>query len=522
MFSFVKVHPIISFLIVLAISLLLLRFIGNKAFVVSPQPIPSSKPSDLSQASPLQQLTDELLKTHGNTHSSLVYSLSNPYVALLNRLQLINAATETIDVQYYLFHDDDSGQAVLQALVEAAKRGVKIRLLLDDMDMVGRDGIFVRLMQENPTLQVRIFNPFYLREFRLPEYPARFPRVTRRMHNKSMTMDQVMTIVGGRNIGNEYFSFKTEIAFADVDLLAAGKIGKDVTESFDKYWYSGLAVDINQLNTAANDEVFKQWQSESSENLKAYRQEVEKNQFVIQNLLKSAEDQTYYADMKVIYDHPEKVIASFSDSRGNIAGEIIDLMKTAQKELVISSPYFIPGQFGLDAFKSLRERGVEIIILTNSFAANDVAAVHAGYSNYRKQLLAMGVKLYELKPLNSETPASQNFELFGSKRASLHAKAFVVDQKTIFVGSFNLDPRSAIHNTEMGIIFDEPHYGANSVARTRVYMQQQAYEVKLTDQGKLEWIDHANGVTLKDEPEMSSFQHLVITVISWLPVEWLM
>lgn len=517
MFSFVKVHPIISFLIILAIGLLLLRLIGNKAFVVSPQAAPASS---LSQSNPLHQLTDNLLKAQGNTHSSLVYSLGNPHIALLNRLQLIDAATETIDVQYYLFHDDDSGQAILQALVEAAKRGVKVRLLLDDMDMVSRDGIFVRLVQENPTLQVRIFNPFYLRKFRIPEYPARFPRVTRRMHNKSLTVDQIMTIVGGRNIGNEYFSFKTEVAFADVDLLSAGKIGQDVTAAFDQYWYSGLAFDITQLNTAATDERFNQWKSASSTALNSYRQEVEKNHLAIQNLLNVIGNKTYYADMKVIYDHPEKVIASFSDTEGNITKDIAHLMNSAQKELVISSPYFIPGKFGLELFKDLRDRGVEIIVLTNSFAANDVAAVHAGYSNYRKQLLAMGVKLYELKPLNNE--GDQGFELLGSKRASLHAKAFVVDQKTTFVGSFNLDPRSAIHNTEMGIIFEEPDYGANSVARTHLYMQQKAYEVQLTDQGKLQWIDNANGITLSVEPEMSSFQRVVITVISWLPVEWLL
>lgn len=517
MFSFVKMHPIISFLIVLVIALLLLRLTGNRAFVVSPQPIPTSS---LNQQTQLYQLTDNLLKAQGNTHPNLFYSLSNPHIALLNRLQLIEVATETIDVQYYLFHDDDSGRAVLQALVKAAKRGVKVRLLLDDMDMVKRDGIFVRLMQENPTIQVKIFNPFYLREFRIPEYPARFPRVTRRMHNKSLTVDRVMTIVGGRNIGNEYFSFNTEVAFADLDLLAAGKIGQEVTASFDKYWYSGLAVDMNQLNTAATDESFNQWQTASNNALSTYRQEVEKNYLTIQNMLNSTENATYYAEMRVIYDHPEKVVASFSDTDGNITKEIADLMRTAQQQLVISSPYFIPGEYGLELFKGLRERGVEIIILTNSFAANDVAAVHAGYSNYRKQLLTMGVKLYELKPLNNE--ADQGFELFGSKRASLHAKAFVVDQKTIFVGSFNLDPRSAIHNTEMGIIFEEPDYGAKSVARTHLYMQQKAYELKLTDQGKLQWIDNASGVTHNAEPEMSSFQQAIITVISWLPVEWLM
>lgn len=519
MFSFIKLHPVITFLILLAIGLLVLRVIGNKALTVTPEPVSAVQ---VNQETPLYKLVDQLLKANANGSTSMLYSLSNPHVALLDRLQMIDAATDTIDIQYYLFHDDESGQAVLQALVEAAKRGVKVRLLLDDMDMIGRDGIFVRLVEENPNLQVRIFNPFYLRVFRVPEYPARFPRVTRRMHNKSLTVDKILTVVGGRNIGNEYFSFNTEVAFADFDILAAGKIGADITESFEKYWHSGLAVDLTTLNHAAKDERFNTWQAQASKVLATYRQEVQQHQPEMKQLLDSTERKTYYADMSVMYDRPQKVISSFSDTDGNITQEIAAVMKTAQKEIVISSPYFIPGKFGLALFQGLRDRGVDVVILTNSFAANDVAAVHAGYINYRKQLMDMGVRLYELKPLNAEAQLDRGFELLGSKRASLHAKAFVVDKKTTFVGSFNLDPRSSVHNTEMGVVFDEPAYGAASVEKTNMYMKQQAYELKLTDKGDIEWIDNESGVVHTTEPDMGIFQRATTRIISWLPVEWLM
>lgn len=519
MFSFIKLHPIISFLIFVLIGLLVLRIIGNKALTVNPEPY---QPSTVNENTPLYKMVNELLKTQGNGATNLLYSLSNPHVALLDRLQMIDAATDTIDIQYYLFHDDESGQAVLQALVEAAKRGVKVRLLLDDMDMIGRDGIFVRLAKENPNLQVRIFNPFYIRVFRIPEYPARFPRVTRRMHNKSLTVDNTLTVVGGRNIGNEYFSFNTEVAFADFDILAAGTIAPDVTEGFNKYWHSGLAFDITQLNHEANDERFNKWQEQSSKVLSSYRAEVQKHQPALHDLLVQEGRHTYYADMKVIYDRPEKVISSFRNTDGNITKDIAALMESSQKEIVISSPYFIPGKFGMEVFKSMRDRGVDIVILTNSFAANDVAAVHAGYINYRKDLLKMGVKLYELKPLNSEAELDRGFELLGSKRASLHAKAFVVDQKTTFVGSFNLDPRSSVHNTEMGVIFDNAAYGAASVQKTSSYMKQQAYELRLTDQDKVEWIDNATGAVLTKEPDMSMIEHIATKIISWLPVSWLM
>ncbi|TXH67405.1 MAG: phospholipase D family protein [Thiothrix sp.] len=492
---------------------------GNKSLTIKPEPLAATT---VNPQTPLYQLVANTLKAQSEPSTNLLYALGNPHLALLERLQLIDAATDTIDVQYYLFHDDDSGRALLQALVEAANRGVKVRLLLDDMDMLGRDGIFVRLIQDNPNFQVRIFNPFYLRILRLPEYLARFPQVTRRMHNKSLTVDRVVTIAGGRNIGNEYFSFKTEVAFADFDLLAAGKIGQDITAAFNTYWSSGIAFDLSTLNQAADDARFKPWQAEASEVLASYRQEALKEQSELNRFLKSIERQIYYADIKVIADHPEKVISSFSNTEGNITADIVELFSSAQHELVISSPYFIPGSLGLEVFQNLRKRGVEVIILTNSFAANDVAAVHAGYLNYRRRLLEMGVKLYELKPQNTEAELAKGFELFGSKRASLHAKAFVVDQKTTFVGSFNLDPRSSVHNTEMGLIFDEPAYAAASVEKTRLYMQQQAYEVKLNANNEIIWLDNVNGISHTVEPDTSVLQRGITRVISWLPVEWLM
>ncbi|WP_020561367.1 phospholipase D family protein [Thiofilum flexile] len=516
--AFFKRHFIISFLLLALIGLFVIRLLGDYAYPVEPEPSPEIS---VNTTTPLYQATQAALQQKGQGQPNLLYPLSNGSIALLNRIRLIDVAKDTIDIQYYLFHDDDAGRALLQASMEAAQRGVKVRLLLDDMDMKGRDAIFARIRQDQPNLQIRIFNPFWLRSFRVPEYLARFPQVTRRMHNKSFTVDQVTTIVGGRNVGNEYFNYNSDVAFNDFDMLVSGAGGQEVTQEFNTYWYSGLAYPIEKLGTPANDSVFQYWQQPAQQALKTYREEVAKQKDAIQTLLTNSNQTTYYAPISVLSDRPTKVISPLTAIAGNITHDIIKLMQSAKHELIISSPYFIPGEHGLQLFQTLRDAGVNITILTNSYAANDVAAVHAGYSNYRTQLLRMGVKIYELKPQSYQ---AEGFSLLGSTRASLHAKAFVVDRKTVFVGSFNLDPRSAIHNTEMGIVFENSQYGTNSVKSSEHYMQTQAYQVVLNDQGELEWQETSGSQTkiYTSEPNVSLLERMLITVISWLPVEWLM
>ncbi len=523
MLSLLKNHYMISSLIFLVLGLLVLRWLGERAYTVTPQP-PSSVM--LNPTTNLYQHTQSLLQTQPAkpSASSALTPLSNPHLALLDRMVLADSAQASLDVQYYLFHDDEAGNALLLNLLEAAKRGVKVRLLVDDMDMAGREGLFIRLLQLTPNLQIRVFNPFYGRMVRVPEYLARFPRVTRRMHNKSYTADGVISIVGGRNIGNEYFNVKTEVAFADLDLLVAGAIGQQVTSAFNAYWDSGLAVDMQQLGKPVDDNTFNQWLSKTQPLLQAYRQEMRKQRNEISEMLNHLRRDIYYADLQVIYDHPQKVITAFTDTSGNIAPAIATLMKNAQQHLLISSPYFIPGEYGLSLFQELRQRGVTITILTNSYAANDVPAVHAAYSKYRERLLAMGVQLFELKPLGAEEQADDGFALLGSKRASLHAKAFIVDSQTVFVGSFNLDPRSAVHNTEMGVIFTNAAYSAQSEQRSQRFIQRFAYQVSLDPQGRLQWHDQQTTPASlhTQEPDMHWWDHLLVEVIALLPVEWLM
>ncbi len=224
---------------------------------------------------------------------------------------------------------------------------------------------------------------------------------------------------------------------------------------------------------------------------------------------------------EVLFDQPEKVLGGLYDTEGSLAPTIIDLLSSAEDELLISSPYFIPGELGMSVIRDLVQRGVRISLLTNSFKANDVVVVHAGYIDYRKQLVELGVQMYEFKP-DSRTA---NLSLMGSKRASLHAKTFVIDRSRQFVGSFNLDPRSAIHNTEMGIVFDSGDF-ADSLHESQLErLERSAYRLRLGKGNTLEWVEKtASGETLihATEPGTTRLQRGLIYLLTWLPVEWLM
>jgi putative cardiolipin synthase len=503
-------------------SLLGLRAYSSHQLPIKPTEMDEqATPSD----SPLAKFVTQGLSslTQASADDSLFYPLDNPRLALLTRIRLADLATHSIDAQYYLFHDDQAGRALLGALAEAAARGVKVRLLLDEMDTLHREPHLLRFIADNPTIQLRIFNPCWLRGYkRYIEFAARFPQVTRRMHNKSYTADQIASVVGGRNIGNEYFDVFSEVAFADLDLLVAGQVGQRITEDFAAYWHSGLAFPLERFGKPATEHSYQKWLTRLQQDLAAYRNEVNKQQNTLHELLEKSKQATYHAPIKVLCDPPNKVITPYIGPNHQILPNIKKLMEQAQQELFIMSAYFIPGKPGMEIFKTLRQRGVDITILTNSLVANDVPAVHAGYKNYRKALLAMGVKLYELKSLNNDAE-KEDWSLFGSKRASLHAKSFVIDRKTAFVGSFNLDPRSALHNTEMGVYFDNPAYAKQVVDIAKKRLVRHAYELRLNDRQQLEWHSHnvdGSVQTYQHEPETQLWERAIVQVLSKLPVEW--
>lgn len=515
---------LINALLILALSSLAsffgLRVWINRLLRPNPEDLPELT---ISKDSPLYQNFYGLLDQAPSPQHSMFYPLSPLQDALLERIKLADQAVGTIEAQYYMLNDDEAGLLFLQALIDAAQRGVQIRLLIDDIDVIQREDVLIHLVDEYPNFQIRVFNPAWLRLIRKPEFFVRFPRLSRRMHNKSFTLDGIFSIIGGRNIGNEYFDLKHEITFADFDILFAGPMVQEVRKEFDTYWYSGLCTDIHRLGSTADAAKYAEWRQKLNRNYAKYLPILMKDRDQVLPALKRGEIQPYYAEVKVIYDRPDKILTSVFKPDSRMLEEVEAVISSAQQELLICAAYFIPSKHGVQVLKTLRERGVKITVLTNSFESNDVMPVHASYSSYRKTLLNMGVRLYELKSHDRHT--DNKHSLLGAECTSLHAKAFFIDRRKNFIGSFNMDPRSAIHNTEMGAIFEHQGYAEMVTQEIYDFIDSQAYKMRLNAHGKLEWHEPLKDGTYRihnKEPKMTPNQRRFLPLIAYLPVEWLL
>lgn len=395
----------------------------------------------------------EEIKAHPGQSGFLL--LGNGLDAFLARAVLAHSAERSIDVQYYLYHNDLVGALFTDQLLKAADRGVRVRLLVDDMGLTGKD-LASTILDSHPNMEVRIFNPFSRKTGRMLQLVTRMGSVTRRMHNKSFTVDNQVSILGGRNIGNEYFEADPGLAFADLDVLAIGSVTKQVSTSFDKYWNSELAYpvsvlkdkpvtpdEIEQKRQELNEFVAQQADSEYLQALKnsSLAKDIRNNQVIFK-----------WGEADVIYDEPEKILKDFDQTQYHLSTQLKPYWENVQKELIIFSPYFVPGKSGTAFLTRLAQRGVRVRILTNSLSSNDVGIVHAGYSKYRKKLLRAGVQLYEMNKQLTRKQRKEKKGKGGSSKASLHAKSFVFDRNKIFIGSLNLDPRALVHNTEIGVV----------------------------------------------------------------------
>jgi putative cardiolipin synthase len=395
--------------------------------------------------------------------------------------------------------------------MRAADRGVRVRLLLDDTTAMGKDAK-IAVLASHPRIEVRVFNPSAGRSSSawLFSAAADFDRINHRMHNKMFVADNQAGVVGGRNIGDEYFGAREGENFADLDLLAIGPVVQELSRSFDEFWNSEWAYPIEVLHTAKPDPAALE---QGTAMLAAHRSDAGDSDYakrlrdsdLLQRLYKH-ELPLVWAPARIVYDRPEK-----AGSEGQPADDLKlgPQLKTAvtepRSEFLISSPYFIPGERGVASFRQLREKGVRVRIVTNSFAGNDVALVHSGYARYRKDLLKLGVELYELKPSLAAAP-EQDRERFGSSGASLHAKAFIIDREQVFVGSLNLDPRSLDLNTELGFVVESREL-ADMLARQFDELVQPAYTYRLKlepPDGDLVWVSEESGreVRYTRDPEV--------------------
>lgn len=492
--------------------------------------------------------------------------------AFAARIALVKVAQRSIDLQYFIWHSDTTGLMLWEALWQAAERGVRVRVLLDDHHTTGQDALLAAL-DAHPNIELRLFNPHVSRKFRSFDFALDFSRVNRRMHNKSLTIDNQVTIVGGRNVGDEYYGAGQGVAFQDLDVLGIGPVVRDVSAEFDLYWnhdvvYPAAAV----LPPAASDAmvaVQASWERlQTDPAAQLYIDAVRRTRVARQ--IAAHRLPFEWATARVVHDSPEKGRRTLGREE-LLATRLIELMGSPRKELDLVSPYFVPGKESTGMLIDFAQRGVKVRVLTNSLLATDVVPVHAGYSRYRLQLLQGGVQLYELKPQYTaqrwdtagtqaklaregrlpvrqevlpeddedehDGPSSARVRSGfgsgsgsggssgGSSASALHAKTFGTDRRLLFVGSFNLDPRSERLNTEMGVVIDSPAMAEAMSSLMDDVVPQRAYEVRLQPDGhSLEWVERTpqGEQVWREEPGSTRWKRLMINVLQALPIEWLL
>ncbi len=475
----------------------------------------------------LGRATAPLARTHSG--QSGVLALAEGHDAFATRMLLAEAAERSLDVQYYIWHADLTGTFLMHALQRAADRGVRVRLLLDDNNTRGTDASLAAL-DSHPNVEVRLFNPFLQRDWRWLGYLSDFRRLNRRMHNKSFTADNQVTIVGGRNIGDEYFDAGQEISFVDLDVLAVGAVVPHVSADFDRYWASASAYPVAALLPRADGNALERIAENEARVRKTaaaipYLAALDRSDHI--KRLAAVELALEWTDVKLVSDDPAKALGK-AMKRTLMPQRLVEVLGAPQKELLLVSPYFVPAASGTKALTEQAARGVKVSVLTNSLAATDVPAVHAGYAKRRHALLRGGLKLFELKPdgIAPHSARAHHGKLTGSSGASLHAKTFALDGERVFVGSFNLDPRSAALNTESGFVIDSARLAGQIADAFSKELATQSYTLRLDSDGRIEWQDRAtpDGAAriYHREPQTPAWKRAMVWVLSWLPIEWLL
>jgi putative cardiolipin synthase len=445
--------------------------------------------------------------------------------ALDTRIQLARRAKHSLDLQYYLIQNDDTGRLLLRNVRDAALRGVRVRLLVDDLYTSGGDPLFIGI-SAFPNVEVRLFNPFCCgRESLLGKYTASladFGRVNHRMHNKLFIADGTMAVAGGRNIADEYFMRSMTDNFVDMDAFIVGAVVPQLAALFDTYWNSPQVYPVQSIiHTELGREDLQ----------RDFNRRVDEGEQMMSLTLPTVDILGYgpisedldagrvgliWGKATAFADSPAKVTATSDEMARSmsVSMNIMDMVMASRTEVVISSPYFIPGPRGVAAFSELRKRDVKVTILTNSLASNDEPLVHTGYARYRVELLKTGVDLYELSP----TRILHNKRLMfpGMSVGRLHAKTAVFDGTKVFIGSMNLDPRSASKNTELGIIAEAPQLAREVLRVIHISKLQSAYRLRFGPDGQnLEWLtmDDEGDVVLSEEPDVTPlmrFQNMLL------------
>lgn len=446
------------------------------------------------------------------------------------RLALIQAAEKTLDIQYYLVNDDRTAHLLLEAILQAAARGVRVRFLIDNigLDKVDR---MLSMLDGVKNIETRVFNPFVTRDqpflSRMVGMFTDIGQMTKRMHNKTLISDNQMGIIGGRNLGDEYFDEDKNSNFNDIDILSAGPVTADISHSFDRYWNSDEAFPISVLERPASDpkEIAKIRTTIQQEWAEA--QKTEKGKSLLNSRLaerlKNSDVDFIWARGEVIVDAPAKIKEDKEDATSKPLLRFADMAEKAEKEIIIVSPYFVPQEEGTEWLAGLAKKGVKIRVLTNSLASTDVVAVHTGYRRYRQDIVNAGIELYEMKPVNSQRPRQRMLGSTAPPRANLHGKFFIIDRSHLIIGSQNFDPRSDELNTEIALNIHSAALSEKTARLAEDLMSpKNSYEITKEEDGSLAWKSEEKGetkITGRADPKAGFIRRVEVFLLSLLPVE---
>jgi len=477
-----------------------------------------------------------------NKHLSSMYLIGNGIDAFVVRASLLAMAEKSIDVQYYIWRSDLIGKLIFDGLLKAADRGVRVRILIDDMPIDKETESILYALDQHENIEVRLFNPFATRGFRLVDYITSPARINRRMHNKSFTVDNQFTVIGGRNIGNEYFSADDVSDFVDLDVLASGVIVGDVGKQFDAYWNSQVVypVSVFDHNQATTEDLlllrtdlneFSRSNKNSQYHLDVKDSEMYQS-IVRGSLDKDQKSRVFSGTVKVVYDDPKKGLGKTENDIVYLKNMVLSYVGDINKSFEIISPYFVPGSRGVEFLTGLVKKGVKVRVVTNSLSSSDVLIAQSGYSRRRYELLEGGVELYELKT-RFKTKLSKSLRRGDKAKSALHAKTYIFDRQQVFIGSFNFDQRSANINAEVGVVFDVPEM-AESIASFLFdkAVEDIAYQVKIADRdivtadteiekGEVYWIETNNNKQsyYDKEPKTGFWRRFGQGFFSIMPIE---
>ena len=448
-------------------------------------------------------------------------------------LEIAEKAERTLDVQYFLLQQDNTGKLLLQALLDAADRGVRVRLLLDDAEAFDK-GSAIRPLAAHPNIEIRIFNPFVVRRelsmLRWAEFAVGGRRLNYRMHNKLFIGDNAVAVTGGRNVGDAYFQASTKIELGDFDLAVVGPMVRSLSQSFDLYWNDKLAVPVSSLASGAPSPADLE---ACRSDLLAHRDKMADSDYFralpkrdLVARVVSGKQPLVWARAELSYDPPDKAGVQRAAQPWRLMWErVAPAVEEAQQEVILVTPYLVPGEPEMALIHRLRERGVRVRILTNSLASTDMPIVQIGYMNYRIPLIDAGCELYEVRPLLGKPESGHGLIKSGaSGQFGLHAKVIVIDRKRAFVGSMNFDQRSLDINTEIGIIIESPQIAKEIASRFEAIAQPaNSYRLERQTNGgtPIQWITEVDGQTMRfdSDPDVDAGKRTLIRIFSLLPLE---